>query len=438
MRDPAGRLDLSGPAAIRHLSGDTPLPTFLTHPVARALVEDGLLVPFRIEAADRIESPKYSFVSQPGEWADAQFHDAALLTLSLAERILDAGFELKDASAWNVVFDGCKPRFCDHLSFEPITRREWWAFGQFCRHFVFPLAVSRWRGLRASQLFLTFRDGLPAPVARELLGTRGLLSRLLPLLWNANRASGASQMDAGQASPAVSPLHRSVVSYARNALFRPATSNPADGPGWRDYTRTRNHYAVEASAFKATQVDRWLSEMHPDRVLDLGCNTGEFSKLALRHAQQVIAIDADHDSVQRLYLENRQEIRLHVLVANLGDVNGGRGWAGAEFPGLLQRLRGHCDALLMLALTHHLHFSEGIPLAEIAALAAELTSRHLILEVIDEDDEMVKRLAGQRQRSTATFSTQQQRDAFARYFDLLDTVSLPQTPRQLLLMRRKP
>ena len=46
---------------------------------------------------------------------------------------LAEGCELKDATAWNVIFAGSRPVFCDHLSFRPLPSRQWWAFGQFLR-----------------------------------------------------------------------------------------------------------------------------------------------------------------------------------------------------------------------------------------------------------------------------------------------------------------
>ena len=70
------------------------------------------------------------FISYPYEWSFGQLRDAALLTLELQERALGRGLTLRDASAYNVQFEGGRPVFIDTLSFEP--RKEgapWWPTG---------------------------------------------------------------------------------------------------------------------------------------------------------------------------------------------------------------------------------------------------------------------------------------------------------------------
>lgn len=440
MRDPTGYLRLEGDRAVRQLADPLPASAFLRHAVARRLVDAGALVPFELSSADerRIESPRYPFVSLPTEWTDAQLRAAADLTLDISERVLAHDFELKDASAWNVIFDGCVPRFCDHLSFEAIASRQWWAFGQFCRHFTFPLACSRWRGMQARTVFQIQRDGLGAEQARTMLGMRGRLSRLAPLLLR--RAVTA----ADDSRPAVlaqaggkAPLHQSLIDYARSSLLGPAGVAAAQTSAWRGYVDERLHYPPEAVGAKLTQVGRWLVAIAPRTVLDLGCNTGEFSRLALEWAQRVISVDADHDCVQRLFQESAGDTRIHPLVVDLCDLRGGRGWAGAEFPGFLERLVGQADTSMMLALIHHLHVSEGIPLLEIAAFAARITTEHLIVELLASDDPMVQRLAAQRRRAVEEFTIDNQLAAFARHFDLVDRVPLGRTRRELVLLRLK-
>lgn len=443
MRDPQGRLHFDGDRAVRQLAAPHETPAFLAHPASRSLVESGALVPFSISTTrpGRIESPRYDFISLPTEWTDAQLRTAADLTLDVAEAALASGFELKDASAWNVIFDGTVPRFCDHLSFELVRSREWWAFGQFCRHFTFPLACARWRGLPSRAAFQLRRDGLDADQARALLGLRGRFSRLFPLLL---RRTSSTQPTADEAVPVVqgvapggATLHRSLIDYARRSLVGRRHAANAGESVWSGYVGERQHYSPQAVLAKVAQVQQWLHAIEPRTVLDLGCNTGEFSRLALKFAQRVIAVDADHDCVQRLFLEARGDTRIHPVVADLGDLRGGRGWGAAEFGGLLERLANQADTTLMLALVHHLHVSEGIPLDEIAQLAARLTGRHLIVELLDSDDPMVKRLATQRRRDIGAFTIQGQLDAFGAHFDLVARVRLDDTRRELALMQRR-
>jgi hypothetical protein len=166
MRDPEGRLLFREQHVVRFLY--QPLGEhFLRTPTASGLVESGKLIAFDIADPQTIVSPRVPFVTHPYEWCDAQFVDAASLTLEVCEAALKDGCELKDGSAWNIVFSGTRPMFCDHLSFKPVTQRNWWAFAQFVRHFIFPLCLSRYCGLNAKDAFFHSLLALDGDVAGE-------------------------------------------------------------------------------------------------------------------------------------------------------------------------------------------------------------------------------------------------------------------------------
>ncbi|MBY0372140.1 SAM-dependent methyltransferase, partial [bacterium] len=116
------------------------------------------------EGAVFVEHPRVWFPSYPYEWPAEMVHAAAKLTLDLAESLLDEGLGLKDATPYNVLFNGSEPAFVDLLSFEKRNPNEssWQAFGQFLRCFVYPLLASRHLGLDCASFFLTQRDGLEA------------------------------------------------------------------------------------------------------------------------------------------------------------------------------------------------------------------------------------------------------------------------------------
>jgi hypothetical protein len=64
-------------------------------------------------------------------------------------------------------------------------------------------------------------------------------------------------------------------------------------------------------------------------------------------------------------------------VVNLARSTPAAGWANCETPSFLDRARGHFDAVLMLALIHHLLVTERIPLDSILELAADLVSHSM-------------------------------------------------------------
>jgi hypothetical protein len=430
MRDPDGTIEFQAHSVVRSIRPSASAKPFLQSSDADSLVKTGKLVPFRFIDPDTVESPRVPFVSYPFEWCDAQLYSAAELTLDISREIFRSGYELKDASSWNVIFQGNQPVFCDHLSFQPIDSRQWWAFGQFTRHFLLPLAVSRHRGLKPHQCFSIYRDGIPPDAARNMLGLKRYLTRYWPLM-----ATGGSKLQATDGLTSVGkPLHHNLYGFCRSMLNGIKPCNP--NSQWSNYTKARQHYDLEASADKYQKVAEWLEKTQPAWVIDLGCNTGEFTLLSAKSGANVIAIDLDHDSVQQLVLSQCNSLAIHPLVTNLGDMVGGRGWGGDEFPSLVSRLHHRSDMLLMLALIHHLAISEGIYLSKIAEMASDITREYLIVELLNEADKMVMHLCSQRKRDPKDFSMAAQMAAFAKYFKVVASYSIPNTSRTLSLLQK--
>jgi hypothetical protein len=192
MRDPDGSLSFEEAAVHRSLREPLNDSHFLRSALARRWMADGRLVKFEIADPHTVIAERLPFVTHPSEWSDAQLHAAAQLTLQLQTEAVMEGFDLKDASAWNIIFDGTRPMFCDLLSLVPFGSRKWWAAGQFARHFVVPLALSRRRGLHGYQCFQIWRDGVPPDAARGLYGTGRFLTRYWPLMTQGKAAPEAA------------------------------------------------------------------------------------------------------------------------------------------------------------------------------------------------------------------------------------------------------
>src|SRR5688572_2094529 len=186
-RDPAGQLLSKSGRIFRFIKSPAAaddLRTFLASNTARTFTDSGRLV--RTDFLDLsaveslvlddeikeaieignselvVEHERIPFPSFPYEWAPEMLHAAGSITLDLAESLLQEGFGLKDATPYNVLFNGPNPVFIDLLSFE---RREpgdpvWSPYAQFVRTFLLPLLVNKHVGLQLDQVLITHRDGL--------------------------------------------------------------------------------------------------------------------------------------------------------------------------------------------------------------------------------------------------------------------------------------
>jgi hypothetical protein len=449
MRDPAASVTIAGNDVQRRLYQELTKDHFLRSRYAQTLVENQQLTPFTIVDETSLVSPRVPFVTYPYEWCDAQLFRAAQLTLDLQKSGVAEGFDLKDASAWNVIYAGTKPVFCDLLSFQPLARREWWAMGQFARHFLLPLVVAKRRGLRAHEGFKAWRDGIPTETAKSILGAGRFITRYWSLVAGGRPPSdtGATPNGERAAAPTSDPIDK--VTTFRNRLHvtlqwmlegvaPPAAQPDSSERGWSAYTEQRDHYVGDSFGLKRSTVTTWLTRLEPAWVGDFGCNTGEFSQIALELGAHVVALDGDHDSIRRLFRRFPDNERLFPVLADLDDLAGGRGWAGSECPGLVDRLARRCDVVVALALIHHLAISSSIPLSAVARFLGSCTRQWIIVELLDESDPQLRSLCLQRLRDPKDFTLQHQLTSFLEAgFVVEESVSLAPAARTVVLLRRR-
>src|SRR5512143_610807 len=147
----------------------------------RELTEQGLLIPHEETPEPQmsrggslvIRPETIRFISYAYEWCFSQLQDAALTTLAVQKKAVEHGMSLKDASAYNMQFRGCRPVLIDPLSFERYPEGEpWVAYRQFCQHFLAPLALMSHTDVRLSQLLRVNIDGIPLDLASHLLPLR--------------------------------------------------------------------------------------------------------------------------------------------------------------------------------------------------------------------------------------------------------------------------
>jgi len=393
-----------------------------------------------------IEHEPVFFPSYAHEWPAEMLHAAGLLTLDLAERSLAEGFGLKDATPHNILFRGARPVFVDVLSFE---RRQpgdpiWTPYAQFARTFLIPLAAERLSLSSVQEIFLCNRDGMePESLYARLPGWRRLQPPYLSLAsvpkWWGGMAQDSGSLyakrilsDPEQAEFVLKRLLRGL----RRQLNRlqPAASRDST---WADYEATRSHYNDQQRDAKATFVGEVLRQFQPATVLDIGANRGEYSILAAQTGAKVVAIDLDAVVVGEIWKRaERQNLDILPLVVNLSRPSPPLGWRNGECPSFLSRAENRFDAVLMLAVVHHLAVSERIPLEEIVAQAANMCRNLLILEYVDPQDPMFVRLARGRDALYAHLTREYFENCLPPSFEIVRRQPLEGTHRTLYALRR--
>ena len=451
-RDPAGSLQIRPEGVLRSVRSpyDADILSFLGTPLAAKLVQQRRIVssvvvnPGRDQEPLLLRHPRISFISYPAEWPPHLWLASAELTLCLCADLLEEGWILKDATPLNILFQGTQPILVDILSIQRADLRTpiWFAYAQFVRTFLLPMLAHSQLGWPLHAV-LSRRDGFePEEIYAALPWTRifrrpALTSVTLPNLL----ARRSSTLTAGITPPKLSDpsLNRDIIgntlSGLRTAMHRAMPARQASR--WSGYVETACHYSAEDHSRKQHFISCILTESRPQRVLDIGCNTGAYSRLAADAGAAVVSIDTDLQAVDRLYTELQGTGRnILPLCVDIAHPTPATGWENQETTAFLQRVKGQFDTILMLAVLHHLLIGSQIPLGLIASLCREITTDHLIIEWVPPTDPKFIEILRGREELYRHLSEDAFRQAFALHFETAQELTL-NNGRILLHLRRR-
>lgn len=412
-RDPGGRLWIENGRVFREVfpNSQATIRALLRSSLMREWVEAGRMVKSSVLIDEAPGSEKDGrqlvlehetcwFPSYPYEWPAEMLAEAGRLTVELAMSLLPLGMGLKDATPYNVLFDGTNPVFIDVLSVESRAPGDdiWLAYGQFVRTFLLPLLMETQLGVWFAPLLRVQRDGLePEQVARMAGWARGWNPTFFSLvrgpLWLEDwigPGNGARRPVGGKDPETAQFVLQRLFAQLQRRLVRlePAPSDSR----WSEYSRERSHYAPSDLDTRRHCVQEVLRTTSASAVLDIGSNTGEFSLLCAGTGAKVVAIDRDSASISRLWrAAHRERLNVLPLVVDWSRPSPALGWNNREHTSFLSRARGKFDLVLMLAVLHHL-LAEGIPLGAILDTAAEASTRDLLIEFVPPADPMFQSL----------------------------------------------
>jgi SAM-dependent methyltransferase len=404
-RDPAGSLSLEDNQAVRTIraAARDEVLEFLASPFRQRMEARGDMVGTTVEDTAeglRLLHPRVAVPTYPWEWTPSQWLAAAELTLALGEEALGEGWILKDATPLNILFIGSRPVLVDVLSFakrDP-SSAVWLAYGQYLRTFLLPLMAHQMLSWPL-ELSLLRRDGYEPSELYAAMGWGQRMSRAafwpvtLPAWLEKKKGEqGGAPAATRKTDPdAATHILKKMLGNLRARTQRAVKASAASE--WSEYTATLTHYTAEQAAAKKQWVSAVLDEVKPQRVLDVGANTGEFSALVAGKGMAVVALERDASAAERLYAMSRAKgLEIQTIHADLSRPTPAVGWENAESSALLERLDGQFDLAMLLAVIHHLVLMEQIPLDAILELCTRLTRKHLIVEWVPVEDPMFQSL----------------------------------------------
>jgi ribosomal protein L11 methylase PrmA len=349
-----------------------------------------------------LEHQRINFISYPYEWPFELLKRAALFHLDLHLLALESCFTLTDASAYNVQFIGAKPIFIDPLSLVSYTEGQMW-FGQrqFNEQFLNPLLLTSLLKIpfnawyRGSVEGITSGDLARALRPKHKLSWRVWSEVLIPVwLQRSARSDPSRGVAAKQRKLPLNALQfmlRNLRTWIAGLRDPFATETTV----WRGY-EAENSYLPEEEKRKQSFVSDFVRRSRPRTVWDLGCNTGLYSETALRAgAGYVVGFDSDHGAlnlaVQRSVRGDLKFLPLHMDACNPSP---SQGWHQKERAGLSSRSKP--DAVLALALEHHIAIGRNVPLPMLLDWMVDLADCGVV-EFVPKDDPTVQRMLSLRE-----------------------------------------
>lgn len=405
--------------------------------IDQELLVESELTPLEIDGFDMVVSHRtIPFNSYSIEWCAAMVKDAALTLLELGIEVGKHGLGIEDGHMGNVIFDGYKPVCVDLGLIKPIDQCvryfRWTPYSDFLQLSLYPLIlmsqgkdkVARLlmvdpEGISKSNLLLlTRRAGrsvqLPNPpiIVRLQLGLMQVLPPLY-LDWLRNKLSSIQAVFTKQShelqpesevieSRKPQPQSELLEKIKQKTYLKLLEES-------REYVKsiklhsfpTKSLNPSESSILSLSIQDAWtakqmavykcLTELKPYSVLDIGCHTGWYSKLAALSGSQVVAFDKNPACITQLYYDAREKkLPILPLVMDFTQPTPAYGLSSYRYVAATERFQ--CEMVLALGLVHHIVYEQKPPVFDhIVEGLALFSKRWLIVEFVPpEDSEMIK------------------------------------------------
>ncbi|MFW9951461.1 MAG: hypothetical protein ACFFKA_15200 [Candidatus Thorarchaeota archaeon] len=282
-----------------------------------------------------------------------------------------------------------------------------------------------------NQLLRVNLEGIPLDLANKLLGVK-VLKGFSPLIhiflhskfqhylknkrisYNRNNVSLHSHLGL------IDSLYSTISKLKYNA---PTTA-------WSNYYQI-NNYSMDSFENKKNIVSEFLSKINSSFTLDLGSNTGLFSRLASLNSYTISA-DNDHVAVEINYLKTKKEknSKMLPLLIDIMNPSSSSGWANREFLSFFDRC--NVGTLIALGLIHHLAISNNVQLHMIASLFCRLC-KNLIIEFIPKSDSQVVKLLRNRKDIYSEYNQERFESEFEKKFRIIKKEKIIGSERTLYL-----
>ena len=381
-----------------------------------------------------LEHEKIKLITYPHEWGFETLKKAALFHLELQKKALEAGFIIKDASPYNVQFKMGEPIFIDFLSFDDYREGSHWvAYNQFCENFLNPLLIKAYTGVEHNQFFRGSIDGVGAQLTSNMLPLSSWLSfntisHVHLAAWAQKKVDATSKSPLRSLKPSISS--RNLVALWESIILFISKLKTKKKTYWGNYENNTS-YNNESVMEKDRLVGDFVSKNNLQTVVDLGCNSGRYSRIAFVHgAKRVIGLDVDGGAIDKANLDKELKTKEFIgLQFDLMNPSPAIGWRNCERLTLWDRLP-KIDGIICLALIHHICIGKNVPISEFIKFLFSMAN-NILIEFVPKSDPMVKGLLANRLDIFTDYNEKYFENEIVKYGKIHDINDLKGSTRKL-------
>ena len=372
-------------------------------------------------------------ISYPYEWCFNLLKDAALLTLTLAEKAIKYGMMLKDATPYNVQLYNGNVIFIDSLSFEKLdATKPWIAYRQFCECFLAPLTLMHFLKTPLQPLLYAYPEGIPLPAVHKMLPLKSRFH--LGCYLHLHLHAGYSKKNVGKkATPKFSEKNfRAILQSLKQTITSLHIQTNTVWSGYYNEAAQRPDYLQK----KKQIIGEWIEKLPEIKTaVDIGANEGLFAEMLAAKGIRTIAADADPESINTLYTKVRTEANPNLipLVVDVTNPGAAIGFSNEERETFTSRAKS--DLVLALALEHHLAIGRNIPFHMLASFFRKL-GKYLIIEFVPKEDDKIQEMLLHKKDIYDWYTQDGFEKAFQDAYHILRKQEIQPSGRTLYLMQQ--
>lgn len=343
-----------------------------------------------------LEHERIKSVTYPYEWTFRMLKDAALTVLKTNLIASKYGFQTLDCHGYNILFEGVQPKFTDIGSFSRVKngKQGWAAYDEFIRFYYYPLKIWSKGNDYVARKALFEGELMPhysyllykLPIIRNLnIKYVKNISRLLSFFQGrpVNKRYSLKRKMLGYFVDALSVLKIGRTFIYPNILFSfikktRKLHKKKFKSEWGQYQE--KHFYDDGDVISSPRFDRIIEIIKGydiKTVVDLASNQGVFSRLILEQTdvQRTVCIDYDENAVDHIY-----KCAKHDSINGLVPILQNFVFPVATLYTTPVYRRFKSEAVLALAVTHHLLLTQTLPLNLVFEAIKSYTRRYAFIE----------------------------------------------------------